>query len=730
MGASGQDIDLRVLLREIGWLRRLAATLVSDGSRADDLTQETLVVALQRRPWMAGAASLRPWLSAVARKIVRRGLRDTANREELERRVVTARVAGGAPDLVDRVDLQRKLVEAVLGIAEPYRSAVLLRYFEDLSAHEIASRQSCNAEVARQRVSRGLSMLRARLDRTFGADRRAWCAIFVSRFALRSPIGSSTAGSGVLASATAIGGGLMTAKTVGVGIALAVLGALAWFGFHEARVDSRDSRLTGVVDGSSARKAPNSSIAEVSPAEPVAAGSTPLEASERVVAGTELGTTLRGTVHDAHGNGIPDVSIRLEELPPAVHLNAHGLLMPSSEPDRNWTCTDRNGAFEWKLDKVLAVDKEHWLQCDHQDFFAARVAVDLAHDTHVILVARPVIEGQFYDPERHPVGGPAEAWVQMRRTNEEIQQFRMEVEPDGKFHSHGLPEGDLDLVHGRVQGFAKGYVHAKRSLAAEDRLTLDIVLTQGRRIRGVVLDELSREPIPDATVFAEAEDPTPGGVSPTTITDSLGRFELQGVAASTFEISGTRSMTEVLEIEARKDGYTFPKAWRDAIRLPPSRQGEELIENVEVFLQPASTRVTLRLSHPGGEPVTQEFAVQALYERGERFEARRENEDRHVFDRLPEGNACIVAHTLRGTPEDQRFFASTVVEIGAEEDRDVNLVLDRAGAVIEGTIRSGDGSPIAGVELRGWSQFPFSQQSYGMDVWTATTDVQGHYSRT
>lgn len=58
------------LLRQQRWLRRLAASLVVDVATADDLTQQTLLAALERPP--ADTAAPRAWLSTVVRNLARK----------------------------------------------------------------------------------------------------------------------------------------------------------------------------------------------------------------------------------------------------------------------------------------------------------------------------------------------------------------------------------------------------------------------------------------------------------------------------------------------------------------------------------------------------------------------------------------------------------------------------------------------------------------------------------
>src|SRR4029079_11999464 len=84
---------------------------------------------------------------------------------------------------------------------------------------EIAQRQDISYAAVRTRISRGLGMLRARLDKEHGGDRAAWCAIFAGWIA-KGPAPHATAAP---AGSTLILG--MDAKVL-AGIVIAWAGAL------------------------------------------------------------------------------------------------------------------------------------------------------------------------------------------------------------------------------------------------------------------------------------------------------------------------------------------------------------------------------------------------------------------------------------------------------------------------------------------------------------------------
>src|SRR5688572_22264543 len=122
--------DLALLLGESRWLAALARRLVGDGLEADELAQETLATAIERPP--ATDRPLRGWLATVLRGRLadrRREELARARREELGARV---EALPATDDVVAKAEQQRLLVDALLALDEPYRTTVLLRFFEDL----------------------------------------------------------------------------------------------------------------------------------------------------------------------------------------------------------------------------------------------------------------------------------------------------------------------------------------------------------------------------------------------------------------------------------------------------------------------------------------------------------------------------------------------------------------------------------------------------------------------
>ena len=153
-------------------LRSLVISLLLDESRVDDVLQETWMTALTRPP--SSLQALRSWLNQVAKHFAYRVLREEGRRETRERLASRPEVISGAAMDAEREEAGRTVVRQVLGLREPYRTVVVLRFFEDLAPPEIAARIHEPIETVKTRLKRALHMLRGRLDKVYGRDNRSW----------------------------------------------------------------------------------------------------------------------------------------------------------------------------------------------------------------------------------------------------------------------------------------------------------------------------------------------------------------------------------------------------------------------------------------------------------------------------------------------------------------------------------------------------------------------------
>src|SRR5262245_18711430 len=214
------------LLAHAGWLRQLAAGLVADPGAADDVVQDTWVAALRHPP--AVDRPLEPWLARVARNFALRRRRGERRRAAHELATEPAREAPTPAQTVERLELQRTVVEAVLALEEPFRTTLVQRYFEGQTAAEIARTFGVPASTVRWREMRGLAELRERLDGRFGS-RSAWCAV-LAPLARRAGAGASAVPPLVATSSvfsTVLAMGAMKAAAVFLGVVV-VTGVLWW----------------------------------------------------------------------------------------------------------------------------------------------------------------------------------------------------------------------------------------------------------------------------------------------------------------------------------------------------------------------------------------------------------------------------------------------------------------------------------------------------------------------
>ena len=181
------------LLAEADWLHRLARAMLRDRERAHDVAQDTLVTALLQRP--ARVVDLRAWLQAIARRLASRALRTEQRRHAREQAVARTDIDDRDAQTTERLHLHRQLCDAVLELPEPYRTAVTLRFFDDLAPRAIAARLGTSPAIVRQRIHRAIAMLRAHFDQRAGG-RHAWTqallaaspATFATRAAVLLPL--------------------------------------------------------------------------------------------------------------------------------------------------------------------------------------------------------------------------------------------------------------------------------------------------------------------------------------------------------------------------------------------------------------------------------------------------------------------------------------------------------------------------------------------------------------
>ncbi|MEM8713409.1 MAG: sigma-70 family RNA polymerase sigma factor, partial [Planctomycetota bacterium] len=172
------------LLSDASWLSRVARSLVSDPATADDLAQETWLLATRRAA--RGKKTGRGWLYQTLTGRRANYLRDASNRRWREAEAAVPEAVTSPQDLLERAELQQRVAKALTELPEPLRTTALLRFLDQLRTAEIARATGVEPDTVRSRIRRAVSMLREQLETK---DRRALAALLP---AAKSAVGSTS----------------------------------------------------------------------------------------------------------------------------------------------------------------------------------------------------------------------------------------------------------------------------------------------------------------------------------------------------------------------------------------------------------------------------------------------------------------------------------------------------------------------------------------------------------
>jgi RNA polymerase sigma factor (sigma-70 family) len=652
--------DPESLVAHRGFVEALARRLVDDRHVAEDLAQETFLAALRNPP---KAAALRGFLARVLRRRRARWLRDEERRLRRERAAATPDRAEGGGDLVARLSWHRKVVDTLLALEEPFRTTLLLRFYEDLKPKEIAERLGVPAGTVRARLSRGLEQMRARLDADHRGDRRSWQLGLLPLLSFARP-------SGALLGVAAMTGSKKLVATVALVLALAGTGYVTLRTLQREAPPARSDAPRGAVTVAEIDRAPDPK-------------STP----------TEEGSTLVVRVRNERDEPIAGAEVVVLETMPDVF---------GASSERRWAAITRD---EVKVAaRTVTQDSgevtfgglrgNRWdIVARAKGFGRASMTVRGARRTPVTLRLGPArtLCGRVTDALGAPIPGaivlagePALAWW----TLDLARPFRAVTNEQGEYAFDALPARDTSVFASMPGGLA--YYVATLRFPGPGRF--DITLRRGATLSGTVTDS-SGHAIPGAEVSATAS-----GGQGYTLSDTAGRYVIDTLPPGTLHA-----------LRAQAPGYVMDRGITDVV---PLREGETVTADVRMLHGARIRGVALG---PGG-PLdgASVCSLQRIPSGGvlQRW-ATADDQGRFELDDIGPGWVLLsvgsAGHRQDGFPKDPWEAARTADEetpwlLRVEEGEQVDYVanLSRGDLVMEGTVLDSEDHPVEGARVFAW----------------------------
>lgn len=160
---------------------RFCVRYLRETERAKDLTQETFIRVFTARSRFDAGRKFRPWVLCIARNLCLNELKrkSLVPMESLETcagiarddsRVLATPSESGPDELMMSAERRRWLAQALDTLDDESREIIVLRFFEQMPAKEVAAIVGSTEGAIRTRVHRILARLRDQLGKTYGAE--------------------------------------------------------------------------------------------------------------------------------------------------------------------------------------------------------------------------------------------------------------------------------------------------------------------------------------------------------------------------------------------------------------------------------------------------------------------------------------------------------------------------------------------------------------------------------
>jgi RNA polymerase sigma-70 factor (ECF subfamily) len=687
---SGEAV-ISDLLAHSAWLQRLARRLVSDPASADDAVQDTWVAALESTRPRAG--SIRGWLARVMHNVVAQSARSESARRAREAAVARAEALPGAREALERAQALRGLVDALVELDEPYRSTLLLRYHDGLSAPEIARMQGIASSTVRNRIRRGVAALREKLERRHGS---AWIVLIAPMLdaPLRTAHVAPAAAGLVSTSLLTLAGALAMLKTLSYTLASVVVVALVWWGYSAQPAAPQPASATAPADASPELL----SIASQSSAEPVDARVESPSPSAPVASPSKLSgvtTLIVSAIWESDRGPAQGVNVKLMPW---------GARDPFLAQRVATTGADGRTTFENLAPGNMGI------YGDRGGGDSVVVAAGETREFEFVIPRGITVRGRVVDTEQHAVGG-ARIWLSDYGNDTEGSEVAT-ADADGRFVLRDVEEGHGLAARASGHAPSEGYrINGKPGNEVEITISMP---GAGGAVRGLVRDPRG-EPVARARVLVGREGSNSrvddrgrvlfGAPCVFTWTDANGKFEVDGLPLARADVA------------VRAPGFAM---WSGGALIEAGRAAELAID-----LGPAAAiEGTVRDS--SGAPAAGVFVGIGRYGDFASSQTHTASDGAFRFDSLSAGE-----HEVRAGDE-KRGNAATriVVETGGTARWDALL---SNGGSVAGRVLDEEGKPLAGMlvgaiehgrtglHLR--SATSGADGSFELDNWPAAADA-------
>jgi RNA polymerase sigma factor (sigma-70 family) len=249
--------------RHVDFVYSVAMRIARDGAAAQDITQHVFIALAKRAKDLANRPVLAGWLHQTTRNIAINTIRSANRRRVHEQEAATMNELLTSANEHSWEDIAPQIDEAVADLSESDRDAILLRYFQGKTAHEMAVALAISDEGAQKRVTRAVERLREVLSRRSLNIGAAGLAALISANAVQSAPAdfASSLAAFVLTSATAIqsvtavfAGKVLALSALAKVLLAATLVAAAGTGLYEARrmIVARNSNPVILADAGQA----------------------------------------------------------------------------------------------------------------------------------------------------------------------------------------------------------------------------------------------------------------------------------------------------------------------------------------------------------------------------------------------------------------------------------------------------------------------------------------------